>query len=200
MTERDFQYGFQERILAALGSAEYRIKRDRDTCKFQEQVLAALSKIEGSLATLVAANEPDTLTSISFKFQQKEQHPQKMALTAPLNTQSEKFYIIGTDASGTPGAQLGSGQTIVVTSADTSIVSFTRDPTALAYNEGVASVASGSVNFLKVGGPVTVSAAVTNADGTPAETISDTVTVTPATAGVAVSMGILFETLLAVKP
>lgn len=123
-----------------------------------------------------------------------------MALTAPLNVRNYKDYIIGFDGSTPPepGAQLGPGQTLTLVSTDTSTVTFTPDPTAQPDNEGVASVGSFGVNFLKVGGPVTVTATVTNADGSVVGApLVDTITVTPAVAGVAVAFGDLFEQPLA---
>ena len=117
-----------------------------------------------------------------------------MALSAPLNTTGEKYYIYGVDANGLKGAQLASGQTISVVSADTTVVSFTPDATPQPDpTQGIATVASGAVNFIAVGGPVTVTATVSNADGSAAETLSDTVTVTAAVPGVATSLGVLFE-------
>jgi hypothetical protein len=116
-----------------------------------------------------------------------------MALTLPLNTKNEKYFIIGTDASGESGALLAAGQTIAVVSSDTTIVSFTPDAPAVPDAEGVPSVASGAVTPVAVGGPVTVTATVTNADGSAGETLTDTITVTAAVPGVAVSIGALFE-------
>ena len=122
-----------------------------------------------------------------------------MSLTAQLNVTNYKDYIIGTDANGVAGAQLGPGQTLALVSADTSTVTFTPDPTPQPDDEGVASVGSFGVNFLKVGGPITVTATVTNADGTVVGTpLSDTITVTPVQPGVAATFGDLFEQPLAV--
>jgi hypothetical protein len=116
-----------------------------------------------------------------------------MPLQITSNNTNEKYFIIGTDAAGLTGAQLAAGQTVAVVSADPTIVTFTPDTTPQPDNEGVPSVASGSVNPIKVGGPVTVTATVSNADGTAAESATDTVTVVAPTPGVAVSIGELFE-------
>jgi hypothetical protein len=114
----------------------------------------------------------------------------------PANTKNEKYYIIGTDASGLTGAPLASGQTITVVSADPNTVVFTPDASAAVDNESVQSVASGGVAV----GPtpvlnsaITVTATVLNSDGSTAESLTDTVTITPAVPGVAVSIGDLFE-------
>ena len=118
-----------------------------------------------------------------------------MPLSLPLNMIGEKYFVIGSDNSVPPiaGAQLGPGQTISVVSSDPTIVGLVPDPTALPDNEGVASVASGGVAPVAVGGPVNCTWTVTNADGSVAETDTDTVTVTAAVPGVATSIGVLFE-------
>ena len=132
-----------------------------------------------------------------LKFEPGEQ---KMPLQITSNNTNEHYYIIGKDKDGIPGAQLAPGQTISVVSADPTVVTLTPDPTALPDNEGVASVASGLVNPIKVGGPINVTETVSNADGTVAETAVDTVTVVAPTPGVAVSIGALFEEGVTVPP
>lgn len=136
--------------------------------------------------------------AVRFKFE-KEKH---MALTLPLNTKNEKYFIIGSDDSTPPikGAQLAPGQTIAVTSSDETIVALTADATPGTDAAGDLSVASGAVQPVAVGGPVTVTATVTNADGTQAEQITDTITVTKAVAGVATSIGELFEQGVSAAP
>lgn len=116
-----------------------------------------------------------------------------MPLSAPLNLKDYKDFLIGTDKDGLPGAQLGPGQTLSLVSADPTIFTFAPDPTPQPDNEGVPSVGSFGLNFVAVGGPVNATATVTNADGTIAETQTDTVTVTPAVAGVAIAVGQVFE-------
>jgi hypothetical protein len=129
-----------------------------------------------------------------------------MPLTAPANTTNERFFAIGTDASGLAGASLGPGQTISIVSADPATVDFgPPDSPAKMDNEGVQSMLSCNVIFknppAQLGVPVNVTLSVLNsdssaADGTP---LVDTVTVTAAVAGVAVAVGDLFEQGIAAK-
>src|ERR1035438_5501775 len=150
---------------------------------------ADMTELNGILRSAFA---PKTAVSISWAFGKQENT--KMALSLPLNTVGEKYYIYGQDANGLKGAQLATGQTISVVSADTTIVSFTPDATPQPDPaQGIATVASGAVNQVAVGGPIAVTATVNNADGTVAETQPDTVTVTAAVPGVATSIGVLFD-------
>ena len=129
-----------------------------------------------------------------------------MPLTAPANTQNEKFYAIGTDATGASGASLGPGQTISIVSADPATVDFgPPDVPAGKDNEGVQSMLSCAVIFknppAQLNVPINVTLSVLNADGSAADgtPLVDTVTVTPAVAGVATAVGDLFEQGIAAK-
>ena len=123
-----------------------------------------------------------------------------MPLQITSNNTNKKYFIIGTDAAGLTGAQLAPGQNVSIVSADPTIVTFTPDATPQPDAEGTPSVASGSVNPIKAGGPVNVTANVLNADGTTAESATDTVTVVAPAPGVAVSIGELFEEGVTVPP
>lgn len=105
-----------------------------------------------------------------------------MPLQLPDND-SAPFYIIGTDAKGVRGAQLASGATIGVTSADPNTAALTLDPTPQPAPDGTATIASGTVNspatVAQPNVPINLVAQVTNADGTPGDSATDTVTVTP---------------------
>jgi hypothetical protein len=123
-----------------------------------------------------------------------------MPLTAPANTLNEKFFAIGVDAAGLSGASLGKGQTISVKSADPATVDFgPADAPAQKDAEGVQSMLSCPVIFknppAQLGVPVNVTLSILNADGSAADgtPLVDTVTVTAPVAGVAVSVGDLFE-------
>lgn len=123
-----------------------------------------------------------------------------MPLVAPANLTGEHAYIVGNDSpdgKGLSGAPLAPGQTISVVSADPGTVDFTVDATPLKDTEGDQSVWSAEVLLknppAQLNVPVDVVATVTNADGTVAETITDTVTVTPPVPGTAKSIGVLFE-------
>lgn len=136
--------------------------------------------------------------SVGFKFQPGELI--NMSLTAPANLKNERAYIIGNDApdgSGMSGAPLAPGQTITVVSDDVATVDFVPDSPPRKDNEGVQSVWSGAVVIKNPPAqpdvPINVTATVLNADGTVAESIVDTVTVTAAVPGVARSIGELFE-------
>jgi hypothetical protein len=150
-----------------------------------EQQVNLLAQIMLELKPKVAGEA----VSIAIKFEERK----KMPLQITSNNTNEKFFIIGTDKDGLAGAQLAPGQTITVVSSDPTVVDFKLDPAPLPDAEGVASVASGSVNPVKVGGPINCTATVVNADGTPAESVVDTVTVVAPAPGVAVSIGELFE-------
>jgi hypothetical protein len=123
-----------------------------------------------------------------------------MPLTAPANTLNERFYAIGVDASGLSGASLGPGQTIKIVSADPATVDFgPADSPAGKDAEGVQSMLSCAIIFknppAQLNVPINVTLSILNADGSAADgtPLVDTVTVTPAVAGVAVSVGDLFE-------
>jgi len=154
--------------------------------EFEFRVLRLLENIEHAVLNLV----PGPAVSIESKFERKGT---KMPLTIQMGVTDEKYFVIGTDAKGNAGAQLGPGQTITVVSADPTIAALTPDPTALPDNEGVASIASGSVVPVAVGGPINATWTVLNADGSVAETATDTITVTPVVPGVATTIGVLFE-------
>ena len=159
-------------------------------------------KLDGAvdlLEQIIALLVPPPARSVGFTFA-SQQGEINMPLTAPANTKNERAYIMGNDAadgSGQSGAPLDVGQTIAVVSADPATVDFTPDSPARKNNEGVQSVLSGAVNFKNPPAqqdvPITVTATVSNADGTPAETANDTVTVTAPVAGPAKSIGELFE-------
>jgi len=161
-----------------------------ETLERIEELLRELLKPKPAMSLRFVSLKPKHATSFRFVFQKTGE---KRMLSLPLNTKNEKYFIIGTDASGEAGAQLAAGQTIAVASSDTTIVSFTPDAPAVPDAEGVPSVASGAVTPVAVGGPVTVTATVTNADGSAGETLTDTITVTAAVPGIATSIGVLFE-------
>jgi hypothetical protein len=149
-----------------------------------QQILALVEKIQ-------VQSEPPVALSIAFV---SELRRRNQVLQLPLNKTDYKEYIIGTDKDGLDGAQLAPGQTIAVVSSDPTIVDFaTPDTPPQADNEGVASVWSAGVVPKAVGGPVTCTATVSNADGTVAETATGQVTVTPAVPGVATAIGEVFE-------
>jgi hypothetical protein len=142
-------------------------------------------------------HQPGIALSVRTQF---EKEKQKMPLTAPANTQNEKYFAIGVDASGLSGASLGPGQTISIVSADPATVDFgPPDSPAGKDAEGVQSMLSVAVIFknppAQPNVPINVTLSVLNADGSAADgtPLVDTVTVTPAVAGVAVSVGDLFE-------
>jgi len=106
------------------------------------------------------------------------------------------YYILGTDKGGAPGALLPKGATVAVTSADPTIATVVADATALPIppatvglpavpNSGLATIASGFIvpaSPVKLGQPVQINVAVTNADGTPGPTGFAQVILTPGTA------------------
>lgn len=112
-----------------------------------------------------------------------------MPLTLPVGDQ-DTFYILGT--APFLGALLGPGQTISVLSADPNTVTLTPDATArpvaaadatTAVPAGTPSILSGIVSSpaspAQPGVPISVTATVSNVDGTTGETLTDTVTVSP---------------------
>lgn len=107
-----------------------------------------------------------------------------MPLILPDND-SAPFYIIGTDAKGVKGAQLASGDSIGVTSADPNTVSLTLDPTPQPAPDGTPTIASGTLTSpATVAQPnvaINLTAAVTHSDGSAGDSVTDTVTVEPGT-------------------
>jgi hypothetical protein len=94
------------------------------------------------------------------------------------------YVIVGVDADGARGAQLAQGASIEVTSADPTIGTIVPDATPGLAADGLQSIASGffvPTNPAKVGVPVQVNYAITNADGTAGHTGFGTVTVVAGT-------------------
>jgi len=180
----------QQQMNAVLGAQQIIIMQ-------MKQVLMLLRKILAEEQEILDEVSPPPATTLSFEFLSKQLKGEtNMPLSMPQNTTGEKFFIIGADASGLTGAQLGLGQTIAVVSADPNTVAITPDASPGIDNEGVQSVASGGVaagpsSVLNT--PVNVTATVSNADGSVAESVVDTVTITAPVPGVAVSIGELFE-------
>lgn len=116
----------------------------------------------------------------------------QMALQLPVG-QTDQYFVNALDAAGNAGAALATGQVIAVVSPDPSVV-LTPDAVAgVDPKTGVQSAASGTVAIGPspvIGTAVTVTATLTNADGSVADTETDTVTPLP---GGAVKIGILFE-------
>jgi hypothetical protein len=154
------------------------------------------TKILRDILKELRPHQPGVALSVRTQF---EKEKQKMPLTAPANTQNERFYAIGVDSGGLSGASLGPGQTISIVSADPATVDFGVDAAAGKDAEGVQSMLSANVIFknppAQPNVPINVTLSVLNADGGAADgtPLVDTVTVTPAVAGVAVSVGDLFE-------
>ena len=111
------------------------------------------------------------------------------------DNQSVDYFISATDDLGMKTTRLGAGQTVAVTSSDTTTVSITPDTTVRNAPDGSPSVASGKAASVvsSAGGtlntPVTISAAVSNADGTPG-TDDKGVAIAPATDTITVQAGL----------
>ena len=118
-----------------------------------------------------------------------------MPLSSNLNTPVD-FFVVGSDNLDTDGDVLAAGQTITVTSADPATVVINLDATTRPNPaDGTPCVASGTVSKASpVAQPnvaITITAQVVNADGSNAESATETVTVTPNTA---TAIGFLFGT------
>jgi hypothetical protein len=162
-------------------------------------------EVIGLLETIISVlrNRPGIAVAVKTQFEKGET---KMSLTAPANTQNERFYAIGVDANGVAGASLGPGQTISIVSSDPATVDFgPADSPAGKDAEGVQSMLGCAVIFknppAQLGVPVNVTLSILNADGSAADgtPLVDTVTVTAPVAGVATSVGDLFEGGIAAK-
>lgn len=112
-----------------------------------------------------------------------------MPLTLPVGDQ-DKFYLFGT--APFLGALLAAGQTVNVVSADTATVSISADSPAkpVATADGTPTVPAGTPTIFsgtvvaaaipaQPNVAIAVTATVLNADGSTAETLTDTVTVSP---------------------
>ena len=159
--------------------------------QLEQATLQELRKIETLVAQLRAA------TGISILFSKSK--GENMPLTLPLGD-SDEFYIYGT--APTLGALLGPGQTISVVSADPNTVVLTPDatPKPVAAADATAAVPAGTPTILSGVVSASVSpaqpnvaiictATVLNSDGSTAETLTDTVTVSPQAAS---AIGVLF--------
>jgi hypothetical protein len=99
-------------------------------------------------------------------------------LSIPLNAlDTYCVYGVGPHAGDKPGATLRHGQTVKVVSTDKSVVTFGPDHKPKLDEDGVPTIASGNIVPVAVGGPVTVTVTVCNADGALGHTQTDTITV-----------------------
>jgi hypothetical protein len=152
---------------------------------FLGRIATAVEKIEAELVT------PPSATEIAFSFT-RNKGELNMPEILPDNDQ-DTFFIIGTDPAGVQGSPLAPGQTVAVVSADPATVIVTLDASPKTATNGLASVASGIIASAQPPAQpnvaITLTATVSNADASVAETITDTVTVTP---GAASKIGVLF--------
>ncbi len=165
-----------------------------------EDALAAIVDIDRSLKSidesLLVIARAFSGKAIRFRvaFKTKFSTGDNMALTLP-DDQQDSFFIIGIDGQGISGASLAAGQTCSVFSEDPSTVAIALDATPGKAPDGTQSVASGTVKSAtppaKPNTPINLTATVTNQDGSVAETVTDTVTITP---GAAVKLGEVFGT------
>ena len=169
-----------------------------------------LSRIAVALERLVRLNTPappPLAAKLTLRFGSPIPIPKgeaKMPLNLPDDDEAP-YFIVGQNAKKAWGASLGSGQTITVVSADPATVGVTPDatpqptpselkmPDGTTIPAGTPTVASGMVSSAAVPASpnqaITITATVNNADGSAAESISDTVSVVP---GAAVAIGELF--------
>ena len=188
-----------------LDPAEFAQIMSAQTASTQSLALIAqtLGEIRDELRKISAKLAPLPATSVNIYFTTKGTN---VPLSLP-DSMQDTYSIVGKDAAGLLGAQLAPGQTIEVVSADPATVLVVPDPTPQpvpageSVPAGTATVASGTVKSAappaQPNVPVSVTATVKNADGSVAETISDTVTITP---GVATSVGELFGAATPVTP
>ena len=162
------------------------------------------ARLSAKLDSILQFVGPKVATAVRFSFSSQKGESQMLSL--PANMLTEKCFIIGTDASGTKGAQLGPGQTVSIKSADPATVDFgSPDAPPQADAEGVASILSALVvpknPPAQLNVPITITLSVLNSDGSPADgtPLTDTITVTAPVAGVATSVGDLFENGVAAK-
>ena len=112
---------------------------------------------------------------------------EKAKATGPtliIDTANMRLYAIGLDALGAKGAQLASGASIAVTASPTGVLMLTPDSPSLPDPSGTPSVYSAAiapVNPPETGVPVTLTAIVTNADGTTQTPVTAQVQFTPGT-------------------
>jgi hypothetical protein len=156
-----------------------------------EQILFELRRTNSLLRRILSALRPDDATKIAFLFG-KIKGEEHMPLTLPVGDQ-DNYYLYGT--APTLGALLGPGQSLQVTSADPNTVVITPDPTPIPVRSadatssvpaGTPTIQSGIVSSptspAQLGVPITIIATVLNSDGSTAETLTDTVTVSPTAA------------------
>jgi hypothetical protein len=160
------------------------------------EIIKSLHRNELYLRAILARLSPPA-TRISILFSKTK--GENMPLILPVGD-SDNFYIFGTAPS--LGALLGPGQTISVVSADPATVDLTPDPTPVAVRaaDATSAVPAGTPTILsgvvtspaspaQPGVAITCTATVLNADGSTAESLTDTVTVSPT---VATAIGDLF--------
>ena len=100
-------------------------------------------------------------------------------LSIPLNAlDTYCVFGVGPHVGDKPGATLRHGQTVKLESSNVHVVTFGPDRQAKLDKDGVPTIASGNIVPVRVGGPVTVTATVMNADGAPGHSRTDSITVT----------------------
>jgi hypothetical protein len=155
----------------------------------QDKELHFLQSIDSNLRQLIELLGPSA-SGISILFSKSK--GENMPLILPVGD-TDNFYIFGT--APFLGALLGPGQTISVVSADPATVILTPDATPVPVRAVDASTAvpAGTPTMLSgvVSAPtppaqpnvaITCTVTVLNSDGTTAETLTDTVTVSPTAA------------------
>lgn len=168
--------------------------------KLLERIEKILEQILWTERAILAAVTSRKATNISILFGKStgENMPLQLAQGS-----IDNFYLFGT--APFLGALLGPGQSISVASGDTSTVILTPDATPVPVRaaDATSAVPAGTPTMLSgvVSSPaspaqlnvaITCTATVLNSDGSTAESLSDTVTISPTLPGGATAIGDLF--------
>jgi len=166
----------------------------------QLERIAAASEIEAaaakssaaSLAVIAAVLSRNNfvgpeVTLAPLEFQGEPKMADKAKATGPtlvVDTGNLRLYVIGLDSLGAKGAPLAAGASIAVTASPTGVLTLTQDPTPLTDPNGTPSIYSAAIAPVdppQTGVPVTLTAVVTNADGTTQPPVTGQVQFTPGT-------------------
>lgn len=134
------------------------------------------------------------IQSLVVKFAQPEAIPMPSTITMQ---QQVPMFVDAFDASVPPvPVLLGPGQSVTVAIADPKVAAFVQDTNPAIDPNGVQSIESVVVSPVAPG-TTAITATVTNADGTVAATVSDTITVTATAPGPLASLKLVFGSAVA---
>jgi hypothetical protein len=151
-----------------------------------ERIADAVESLASSVAIIAAAlSKPVIGPVVKIQLEIEGEIMAKAgAAVAIVDTANKRLIVVGLDSLGAKGAQLGTGASILVSSADLTIASLVPDASPVADPDGNPSIYSAVITPTTppvTGKTVTLTAQVTNADGTQQNPMTVDILWTPGT-------------------